>query len=123
MSHGDAITAVPAGFVATATSPDAPVAALHDADRRIFGVQFHPEVVHTEHGQDLLERFLYDVCGCPPQLDPHLIIESQVEAVRAQVGAPGCCAPCRAGWTRRWPRPWCTRRSAISSPASSWTPA
>ena len=65
MSHGDAITGVPDGFVATATSPDAPVAALHDVDRAIFGVQFHPEVVHTERGRDLLERFLYGVCHCP----------------------------------------------------------
>ncbi len=60
MSHGDAITDAPPGFVATAASPDAPVAALHDTDRNIFGVQFHPEVVHTERGADLLERFLYD---------------------------------------------------------------
>ena len=93
MSHGDAITGVPAGFVATATSPDAPVAALHDPDRGIFGVQFHPEVVHTEHGRDLLERFLYDVCHCPPSWTHTSIIESQVEAVRAQVGAsPVLCA-------------------------------
>ena len=93
MSHGDAITEVPDGFVATATSPDAPVAALHDPDRGIFGVQFHPEVVHTEHGRDLLERFLYDVCHCPPSWTHTSIIESQVAAVRAQVGSsPVLCA-------------------------------
>ena len=93
MSHGDAITEVPAGFQATATSPDAPVAALHDPDRRIYGVQFHPEVVHTEHGRDLLERFLLDVCHCPPSWTHTSIIEHQVEAVRAQVGsAPVLCA-------------------------------
>ncbi len=86
MSHGDAITGVPDGFVATASSPDAPVAALHDADRRIYGVQFHPEVAHTERGRDLLERFLYDVCGCPPSWTHTSIIEAQVAAVRAQVG-------------------------------------
>jgi GMP synthase (glutamine-hydrolysing) len=87
MSHGDAITEVPDGFVATAQSPDAPVAALHDPDRHIYGVQFHPEVVHTERGRDLLERFLYDVCGCPPSWTHTSIIESQVDAVRAQVGS------------------------------------
>jgi GMP synthase (glutamine-hydrolysing) len=93
MSHGDAITAVPAGFVATASSPDAPVAALHDPDRGIFGVQFHPEVVHTEHGRDLLERFLYDICHCPPSWTHTSIIESQVAAVQAQVGSsPVLCA-------------------------------
>ena len=93
MSHGDAITRVPEGFVATATSPDAPVASLHDPERAIFGVQFHPEVVHTEHGRDLLERFLYDVCHCPPSWTHTSIIESQVAAVRAQVGdSPVLCA-------------------------------
>jgi GMP synthase (glutamine-hydrolysing) len=93
MSHGDAISAVPEGFVATASSPDAPVAALHNAERAIYGVQFHPEVVHTERGRDLLERFLYDVCHCPPSWTHTSIIESQVEAVRAQVGSsPVLCA-------------------------------
>jgi GMP synthase (glutamine-hydrolysing) len=93
MSHADAITGVPEGFVATATSPDAPVAALHDDQRAIFGVQFHPEVVHTERGRDLLERFLYDVCRCPPAWTHTSIIESQVKAVRAKVGSsPVLCA-------------------------------
>lgn len=93
MSHGDAITQVPEGFVATANCPDAPVAALHDPDRGIFGVQFHPEVVHTEHGRDLLEHFLYDICHCPPSWTHTSIIESQVAAVQAQVGnSPVLCA-------------------------------
>ncbi len=93
MSHGDAITSVPDGFVAVAASPDAPVAALHDQERAIYAVQFHPEVVHTERGRDLFERFLYDVCHCPPSWTHTSIIESQVDAVRAQVGsAPVLCA-------------------------------
>ena len=93
MSHGDAITTVPPGFVATATSPDAPVAALHDPGRAIYGVQFHPEVVHTERGRDLFERFLYDICHCPPSWTHTSIIESQVAAVREQVGSsPVLCA-------------------------------
>ena len=93
MSHGDAITRVPDGFVATASSPDAPVAALHDGERAIYGVQFHPEVAHTERGRDLLERFLYDVCHCPPSWPHTSIIESQVQAVRSQVGSsPVLCA-------------------------------
>jgi GMP synthase (glutamine-hydrolysing) len=93
MSHGDAITAIPDGFVATASSSDAPVAALHDPDRAIYGVQFHPEVVHTERGRDLFERFLFEVCHCLPLWTHTSIIESQVDAVRAQVGsAPVLCA-------------------------------
>ncbi len=93
MSHGDAITAVPEGFVATASSPDAPVAALHHAERAVYGVQFHPEVAHTERGRDLLERFLYDVCHCPPSWTHTSIIESQVRAVRSQIGSsPVLCA-------------------------------
>jgi GMP synthase (glutamine-hydrolysing) len=87
MSHGDAITAPPPGFVATASSPDAPVAAMHDPDRRIFATQFHPEVVHTERGSEVFERFLLDVCGCLPSWTHVSIIEQQVAAVRAQVGA------------------------------------
>ncbi len=93
MSHADAITSAPEGFVSTASSPDAPVAALGDPERAIYGVQFHPEVVHTARGRDLLERFLYDVCRCPPSWTHTSIIESQVDAIRAQVGAaPVLCA-------------------------------
>jgi GMP synthase (glutamine-hydrolysing) len=87
MSHGDSITEVPAGFVARASTPEAPVAVLDDAERRIHGVQFHPEVVHTDRGQELLERFLFDVCGARPLWTHTNIIESSVEEVRAQVGA------------------------------------
>ncbi len=86
MSHGDAITQAPPGFVATASSPDAPVAALEDPSRRIYGVQFHPEVVHTTRGSELMEHFLVDVCGILPTWTHVSIIEQQVEAVRAQVG-------------------------------------
>jgi GMP synthase (glutamine-hydrolysing) len=85
MSHGDAITEVPPGFVATANTPDAPVAALHHPERRIFGLQFHPEVVHTERGADIFEHFLLHACGCLPSWTHVSIIEQQVAAVRAQV--------------------------------------
>jgi GMP synthase (glutamine-hydrolysing) len=93
MSHADAITAVPPGFVATAASADAPIAALHHEERAIYGVQFHPEVVHTERGRDLLERFLYDICHCLPSWTHTSIIEAQVQAVREVVGSsPVLCA-------------------------------
>ncbi len=87
MSHGDAITAAPPGFAVAASTPDAPVAAMGDAERRLYGVQFHPEVVHTERGQALLERFLFDVCGALPTWTHTNIIEHAVEQVRAQVGS------------------------------------
>jgi GMP synthase (glutamine-hydrolysing) len=86
MSHADSITEVPAGFVAYASTPEAPVAAFGDAERRLYGVQFHPEVVHTERGQELVERFLFDVCGARPLWTHTNIIESALQAVRTQVG-------------------------------------
>jgi GMP synthase (glutamine-hydrolysing) len=86
MSHFDSIVNAPRGFRVTASTPDAPVAALEHAERRLHGVQFHPEVVHTPRGQALLERFLYEVCGCLPSWTMSSIIEDQVAAVRARVG-------------------------------------
>src|SRR2546421_27038 len=86
MSHGDAITSAPEGFRVTAATPGAPVAALEDRDRAVYGVQFHPEVAHTERGQEVLKAFLYDVCGCRPSWTNSSIIEQAVAEVRAQVG-------------------------------------
>ena len=87
MSHGDAITRAPEGFTVTASSAGAPVAALEDRDRAIYGVQFHPEVVHTERGQEILKRFLFDVCECRPTWTNTSIIEQAVDEVRQQVGS------------------------------------
>jgi GMP synthase (glutamine-hydrolysing) len=86
MSHFDSITQVPVGFVATASTDDVPVAALEDPARGVYGVQFHPEVVHTPRGQELLKHFLYEVCGARPTWTMTSIIESSVEAIRHQVG-------------------------------------
>jgi GMP synthase (glutamine-hydrolysing) len=86
MSHGDAIVTSPPGFVVTASSPGAPVAAFEDRDRAIYGVQFHPEVAHTERGQAMLKAFLYDVCDCRPTWTNSSIIEQSVAEIRAQVG-------------------------------------
>ena len=87
MSHFDTITRAPEGFVATASTGSTPVAVLESAERRIHGVQFHPEVVHTPQGQAILERFLYDVCGARPTWTMSSVIETQIEAIRAQVGS------------------------------------
>ena len=86
MSHGDAVAQVPPGFAVTASTPDSPVAAFEDPSRGLFGVQFHPEVLHTAGGQAILERFLYEGAGCRPLWTEANIVEEQVAAIRAQVG-------------------------------------
>jgi GMP synthase (glutamine-hydrolysing) len=86
MSHGDCVTAAPPGATVTASSPGAPVAAFEDLAHRLAGVQFHPEVAHTPHGQRILERFLREVAGVPADWTPASIIDEQVAAIRAQVG-------------------------------------
>jgi GMP synthase (glutamine-hydrolysing) len=86
MSHGDAIASVPQGFTVTASSPEAPVAVMENAEKRLHAVQFHPEVVHTERGQDLLINFLHHVAQIPPTWTNTSIIEDQVALIRAQVG-------------------------------------
>jgi GMP synthase (glutamine-hydrolysing) len=86
MSHGDSVWTAPAGFVVTAETDGAHVAAFEDVTRGLAGVQFHPEVIHTPHGQKVLEHFLYDVAGCRPTWTMVNIVEEQVDRVRAQVG-------------------------------------
>ncbi len=87
MSHGDSITAAPAGFIVTAHTDAVPVAGLEDRERAIYGVQFHPEVMHTEHGQAVLKAFLYQGAGCRPTWTNVSIIEHAVAEIRAQVGS------------------------------------
>ncbi len=86
MSHFDSISVPPEGFAVTASTPGAPVAAMEHVERRIHAVQFHPEVVHTPHGQAVLEHWLYDVCGCPPSWVMSSVIDTQVDLIRKQVG-------------------------------------
>ena len=86
MSHGDSVSAAPAGFSVTASSDGASIAAFEDIDRGLAGVQFHPEVLHTEHGQRILERFLYDVAKLEPSWTTANIVEEQTDLIRAQVG-------------------------------------
>ena len=86
MSHFDAITRVPDGFIGVASSPEAPVAVLENDTRRIWGVQYHPEVVHSPFGADVMKRFLHDLAGCEAAWTMGSIIDEQVAAVRAQVG-------------------------------------
>ena len=86
MSHGDAVTACPAGFSVTATTDGAPVAAFEDVDRKLYGVQYHPEVMHTAHGQRMLQTFLHDVAGLRSDWTMDAVVDTQVAAIKAQVG-------------------------------------
>ncbi|MEJ5186589.1 MAG: glutamine-hydrolyzing GMP synthase [Candidatus Geothermincolales bacterium] len=86
MSHGDSVTEAPPGFRVTAVTAGSPVAAMEDPSRRIYGVQFHPEVVHTPYGMEILKNFLYLAADCLPTWTMVSIIEKAVEEVRQQVG-------------------------------------
>ncbi|MDT9591716.1 glutamine-hydrolyzing GMP synthase [Nocardioides zeae] len=86
MSHGDSVTAAPDGFTVLAATDVTPVAAFEDTDRRLAGVQWHPEVLHSEHGQEVLERFLVDIAGCRQTWTMVNIVEEQIELIREQVG-------------------------------------
>jgi len=86
MSHGDRIVAMPPGFSALAHTDNSPVAAMGDAERHLYGLQFHPEVAHTPQGKDILRNFLYDDCGCHGTWTPGVFVEGAIKAIRQQVG-------------------------------------
>jgi GMP synthase (glutamine-hydrolysing) len=86
MSHRDTVFEAPTGFVALASSTASPVAAFESRERGIYGIQFHPEVIHTPYGQQVLSNFLREVCGCEGTWSARSVIEEQIEAIRAQVG-------------------------------------
>jgi GMP synthase (glutamine-hydrolysing) len=87
MSHRDTVVAAPEGARVVAQSQSTPVAAFEAPERGLYGVQFHPEVVHTPHGMDVLKNFLYEIADVPPTWTPAAVIEEQVERIRAQVGS------------------------------------
>jgi len=87
MSHRDSVVAPPEGAEVVAGSPSTPIAAFEARGRALYGVQFHPEVVHTPQGMDILKNFLYDVAAAPPAWTPAAVIEEQVERIRARVGS------------------------------------
>jgi len=86
MSHRDTVFAPPPGFTALASSSESPVAALESVERGIYGIQFHPEVVHTPYGQQIITRFLEDICGCGRTWSAASVIDDQIARIRAQVG-------------------------------------
>ena len=86
MSHGDRVNSLPAGFSVAATSVNSPLAAMEDADRKYYGVQFHPEVTHTSQGQAIINRFIHDICGCRGDWTPENIVLSSIKTIREKVG-------------------------------------
>jgi GMP synthase (glutamine-hydrolysing) len=86
MSHGDHVSALPSGFVVDASTEHAPVAAMSNPDKRVFAVQFHPEVRHSVYGNEMLRNFLFDICGCAGEWSMETFIEDAVRDIRAQVG-------------------------------------
>ncbi len=86
MSHGDHVESPPDGFVVTAQSGANPVTAFRHESRPIFGVQFHPEVAHTPRGRELIENFLFEVCGLHPTWTPGSFVEREIERIRELVG-------------------------------------
>ncbi|CUR59299.1 GMP synthase (glutamine-hydrolyzing) (Glutamine amidotransferase) (GMP synthetase) [metagenome] len=89
MSHGDSVTQAPEGFTVLASTDVTPVAAFEHLASRQAGVQWHPEVLHTEHGQKILEHFLHDIAGCRPTWTMVNIVEEQIERIRTQIGPEG----------------------------------
>ena len=89
MSHGDYISEVPKGFTVTAHTAVCPTGAMANPDKKLYGVQFHPEVNHTENGKEMLYKFLYDVCGCKGEWKMEDYIENTVKEIREQVGSDG----------------------------------
>ncbi|NNH71971.1 glutamine-hydrolyzing GMP synthase [Nocardia uniformis] len=86
MSHGDAVTDAPAGFEVTGTTVGAPVAAFEDRERKLAGVQYHPEVLHSPHGHQILSRFLHEIAGIRAAWTPANIADALIQDVRAQIG-------------------------------------
>ena len=86
MSHGDAVQQAPDGFTVTASTQETPVAAFEDQSRRLYGVQWHPEVHHSEFGQKLIENFIHECAGIGTDWTPGSIIDDQVVRIREQVG-------------------------------------
>lgn len=87
MSHGDLVTEVPAGFEVVATSENCPIAAMQNKERNFYALQFHPEVRHSEYGNDILRNFAFSVCGCSGDWTMDNFIDMQIEKIRAQVGS------------------------------------
>ncbi len=119
MSHGDSVVRAPEGFEVLASTEGTPVAAFGSAARRMYGVQWHPEVRHTEYGQDVLEHFLHDVAGLASDWNAGSVIDAQVAEIRARVGSSRVIAGLSGGVDSAVAAALVHRRSATGSRASS----
>ena len=86
MSHGDHLTKMPPGFEPIGHTANAPICAIRNREKKIYGVQFHPEVVHTPRGKDILKNFIYGICGCKGGWSPSSFIQDSIEEIRSRVG-------------------------------------
>ncbi|PIE47765.1 MAG: glutamine-hydrolyzing GMP synthase [Gammaproteobacteria bacterium] len=86
MSHGDKVVKAPAGFNVVASTASCPIAVMVNEDKRYYGIQFHPEVTHTDKGEAIIGKFVHDICGCGSSWNPENIIDMRVEQIREQVG-------------------------------------
>lgn len=87
MSHGDHVSQLPPDFITIASTNNCPIAAMANEQKKIYGLQFHPEVVHTKQGKRIIERFVFDICGCQPNWTSQNIIDEQVALIKQQVGS------------------------------------
>lgn len=86
MSHGDYITGLPSDFEVTAKTDNSPICAIENSDKDVYGVQFHPEVAHTQEGKKIIKNFLYDICSCSGNWTSHNFIENEIEEIKKRVG-------------------------------------
>ena len=103
MSHTDQISNPPDGFKISASTPTCPVAAMQNDSKKLYAVQFHPEVRHTKNGQDMLVNFLYKVCGCKGDWNMADIAAQSVEDLKKKIGKKRCCWHYRVEWIRPLP--------------------
>ena len=101
MNHNDAVTALPDGFFSIAHTKHCACAAIANPDKRYYGVQFHPEVAHTQHGSEILKNFL-NICGCQGGWEMEAVVDSMVEAIRKQVGDSKVLCALSGLWPRYW---------------------
>jgi len=110
MSHTFQVEKMPPGFEVLARTRNCPVAAMGNREKKLYGVQFHPEVLHTPYGQEIIKNFLFNVCGCRPDWKMSSFIESTVEKIRAKVGNKKYCVHYPEGLIPQLQRLWYIKR-------------